>query len=115
MKCTPLAVESYGRWGSEARQVFSHLASRLSFGLGIQKPKILVEMHGQLNIVLVRCNARALYSRACNLVLLLYMYSLVVLRYMYSCILVFSAVYVLIIIIIPNSLKMVARYRHVWW
>ncbi|KAL5499666.1 hypothetical protein EMCRGX_G011121 [Ephydatia muelleri] len=67
-KCTPLAVESYGSWGSEARQVFSHLASRLSFGLGIQKPKILVEMYGKLNIALVRCNARALLSRACNLV-----------------------------------------------
>ncbi|KAL5506462.1 hypothetical protein EMCRGX_G008100 [Ephydatia muelleri] len=53
-KCTPLAVESYGSWGSEARQVFSHLASRLSFGLGIQKPKILVEMYGKLNIALVR-------------------------------------------------------------
>ena len=67
-KCTPLAVESYGSWGSKARQVFSHLASRLSFGSGIQKPKILVEMYGQLNIALVRCNARALLSRACNLV-----------------------------------------------
>ena len=67
-KCTPLTVESYGSWGSEARQVFSHLVSRLSFGLGIQKPKILVEMYGKLNIALVRCNARALLSRACNLV-----------------------------------------------
>ena len=38
-KCTPLAAESYESWGSEARQDFSHLASRLSFGLGIQKPK----------------------------------------------------------------------------
>ena len=56
-KCTPLTVESYGSWGSEARQV-------LSFGLGIQKPKILVEMYGKLNIAIVRCNARALLSRA---------------------------------------------------
>ena len=46
-KCTPLAVESYGSWGSEARQVFSHLTSCLSFGLGIQKPKILLEMYGK--------------------------------------------------------------------
>eukprot|EP00731_Ephydatia_muelleri_P026850 Em0018g950a len=66
-KCTPLAVESYGSWGSEARQVFSHLASRLSFGVGILKPKILVEIYGKLNIALMRCNARAL-SRECNLV-----------------------------------------------
>ena len=67
-KCTPLAVESYGSWGSEARQVFSHLALRLSFGVGILKPKILVKIYGKLNIALVRCNARALLSRACNLV-----------------------------------------------
>ena len=67
-KCTPFAVESYGSWGSEAKQVFSHLASRLSFGVGILKPKSLVEIYGKLNIALVRCNARALLSRACNLV-----------------------------------------------
>ena len=67
-KCTPLAIESYGSWDIEARQVFSHLASRLSFGLGIQKTKILIEMYGKLNIALVRCNARALLSRTCNLV-----------------------------------------------
>ena len=41
-KCTPLAVESYGIWGIEPG---SHLASRLS--IGIQKPKILVEMYGK--------------------------------------------------------------------
>ncbi|KAL5479509.1 hypothetical protein EMCRGX_G023036 [Ephydatia muelleri] len=52
-KCTPLAVESYGSWGSEARQVFSHLALRLSFGVGILKPKILVKIYGKLNIALV--------------------------------------------------------------
>ena len=46
-KCTPLVVESYGSWGSEARQVFSHLTSCLSFGIGIQKPKILLEMYGK--------------------------------------------------------------------
>ncbi|KAL5488771.1 hypothetical protein EMCRGX_G017764 [Ephydatia muelleri] len=55
-------ILSCGSWGSEARQVFSHLASHLSFGLGIQKPKILVEMYGKLNIALVRCNARALLT-----------------------------------------------------
>ena len=44
--CIPLAVESLGSWGIEVRQAFSHLASRLSFGLGHQKPKILQEMYG---------------------------------------------------------------------
>eukprot|EP00731_Ephydatia_muelleri_P015789 Em0009g213a len=66
-KCIPLAVESYGNWGFEARQAFSHLASRLSFGIGHQKSKLLVDIYGRLNVTLVRCNARALLSRACNL------------------------------------------------
>ena len=66
--CIPLAVESYGNWGIEARQAFSHLASRLSFGLGHQKPKILVDIYGKLNVALVRCNARDLLSRTCDLV-----------------------------------------------
>ena len=43
-KCIPLAVESYGNWGLEARQAFSHLASRLSFGIGHQKSKTLVDI-----------------------------------------------------------------------
>ncbi|KAL5457665.1 hypothetical protein EMCRGX_G034949 [Ephydatia muelleri] len=66
-KCIPLAVESYGNWGFEARQAFSHLASRLSFGIGHQKSKLLVDIYGRLNVTLVRCIARALLSRACNL------------------------------------------------
>ena len=66
-KCIPLAVESYGNWDLEARQAFSHLASRLSFGIGHQKSKLLVDIYGRLNVTLVRCNARALLSRACNL------------------------------------------------
>ncbi|KAL5515919.1 hypothetical protein EMCRGX_G001164 [Ephydatia muelleri] len=66
-KCIPLAVESYGNWGFEARQAFPQLASRLSFGIGHQKSKLLVDIYGRLNVTLVRCNARALLSRACNL------------------------------------------------
>ncbi|KAL5517220.1 hypothetical protein EMCRGX_G002723 [Ephydatia muelleri] len=48
-KCIPLAVESYGNWGFEAKQAFSHLASRLSFGIGHQKSKLL---YGRLNVTL---------------------------------------------------------------
>ena len=66
--CIPLAVENHGNWGIEARLAFSHLTSHLSFGLGHQKPKILIEIYGKLNIALVCCNARDLLSRACNLV-----------------------------------------------
>ncbi|KAL5517144.1 hypothetical protein EMCRGX_G002623 [Ephydatia muelleri] len=51
-KCIPLAVESYGNWGFEARQAFSHLASRLSFGIGHQKSKLLLDIYGRLNITL---------------------------------------------------------------
>ena len=51
--CIPLAVESYGNWGLEARQAFSHLASHLSFGLGYNKSKTLVDLYGRLNIALV--------------------------------------------------------------
>ena len=67
-KCIPFAVESYGNWGFEVRQALFHLASRLSFGIGHQKSKTLVEIYGKLNLTLVRCNARALLSRECNLV-----------------------------------------------
>ena len=67
-KCIPLAVESYGNWGLEARQAYSHLVSRLSFRIGHQKLKLLVDIYGRLNVTIVRCNARALLSRACNLV-----------------------------------------------
>ena len=74
-KCIPLAVESYGNWGFEARQAFSHLASHLSFSIGHQKSKLLVDIYGRLNVTLVRCNARALLSRACNCV-----YSVLVIR-----------------------------------
>ncbi|KAL5506067.1 hypothetical protein EMCRGX_G007638 [Ephydatia muelleri] len=51
-KCILLAVESYGNWGLEARQAFSHLASRLSFGIGHQKSKLLVDIYGRLNVTL---------------------------------------------------------------
>eukprot|EP00731_Ephydatia_muelleri_P004681 Em0002g857a len=51
-KCIPLAVESYGNWGLEARQAVSHLASRLSFGIGHQKSKLLVDIYGRLNVTL---------------------------------------------------------------
>ncbi|KAL5457725.1 hypothetical protein EMCRGX_G035014 [Ephydatia muelleri] len=51
-KCIPLAVESYGNWGFEARQAFSHLASHLSFSIGHQKSKLLVDIYGRLNVTL---------------------------------------------------------------
>ena len=65
--CSPLAVESYGNSSLDARRAFSHLASRLSVGLGYHRAKTLVNLYGRLNVALVWCNARALLCRACNL------------------------------------------------
>ena len=46
--CTPLAVGVIGT-GVLNRQAFSHLASRLSFGLGYHD---LVDLYGRLNVAL---------------------------------------------------------------
>ena len=61
--CVPLAVESYGNWGKEAKNTFARLASILSISLHCNpKAKVLTEMYGRLNISLVRSVARAILS-----------------------------------------------------
>ena len=60
----PLAVECYGNWGSEARQTFARLASRLSFSLPEPKSIILMGLYGKMNTTPVRCNTRALLARS---------------------------------------------------
>ena len=62
-KCIPLAVESYGNWGLEAKQALSHLSSRLSFGLCYHKSKTLLDLYGRLNVALVQYNARSVVAR----------------------------------------------------
>ena len=48
--CLPCAVKTQAEnRGLEARQAFSHLASSLSFGLGYQKSKVIVDIYGRLN------------------------------------------------------------------
>eukprot|EP00731_Ephydatia_muelleri_P009658 Em0005g244a len=61
--CIPLAVETYGCWGTEARDSFSRLAARLALQLHCSKSKALVSIYQRLNLTLVRCAARALLSR----------------------------------------------------
>ena len=47
----PLAVETYGNWGREVREVFSRLAS---FGQASHKSGFLMEIFSHLNMSLVR-------------------------------------------------------------
>ena len=62
--CIPLAVETYGCWGTEAIQALSRLATRLSTRQ--ERPKSLVsnEIFGRLSLALVRANSRAILSRS---------------------------------------------------
>ncbi|KAL5515617.1 hypothetical protein EMCRGX_G000809 [Ephydatia muelleri] len=62
--CIPLAVESYGCWGTEAQQSFSRLAARLAIQMGCSKSQATTIVHQRLSLSLVRANARALLSRA---------------------------------------------------
>ena len=62
--CIPLAVETYGCWGAEARLHLSCLASRLAARLNCSKSHATSTLYGRLNLVLVRANAKALLSRA---------------------------------------------------
>ena len=62
--CIPLAVETYGCWGVEARLHLSCLASCLAARLNCSKSHATSTLYGRLNLVLVRANARALLSQA---------------------------------------------------
>ena len=62
--CIPLAVESYGCWGTEAQQSFSRLAARLAIQMGCSKSQATTTVYQRLSLSLVRANARALLSRA---------------------------------------------------
>ena len=62
--CIPLAVDSYGCWGTEARQSVSRLAARLAIQMGCSKSQATTILYQRLSLSLVRANARALLSRA---------------------------------------------------
>ena len=63
-KCTPLAVETYGCWGAEARETLSRLATRLVIPMRCTKSQATASIYGRLSLTLVRSCARALLSRA---------------------------------------------------
>ena len=63
-KCTPLAVETYGCWGAEARETLSCLATCLAIPMRCTKSKATASIYGRLSLTLVRSCARALLSRA---------------------------------------------------
>ena len=63
-RCIPMVVESYGCWGTEARQALSQLASRLAVRTNTYKSQMLNSLYGRLNLTLIRCNARAILSRS---------------------------------------------------
>ena len=62
--CIPLAVETYGCWGVEAQGSISRLAVHLALQLQCSNSKAITSIYQRLSLTLVRCNARALLSRA---------------------------------------------------
>ena len=61
--CIPLAVETFGHWGKEAQNVFSHLASLLSIHQGRPKSVALFDIYSRMNMCLVRAVSRAIMGR----------------------------------------------------
>ena len=62
-QCIPIVVETYGSWGSEAKQALSQLASRLAVQTNSEKSQMLGSLCGHLSMTLVRANARAILNR----------------------------------------------------
>ena len=58
--CVPLAVETYGNWGEEARSTINQLASCLSIVSLLHKSRAIFKIYGKLNLSLVRSNSRAI-------------------------------------------------------
>ena len=61
--CVPLVAETYGAWGNEAIEAFSHLASWLATLTCRPKLAVLAGIYGRLNFHLVRANAIAILTR----------------------------------------------------
>ena len=62
--CIPLVVETYGCRGEESQSSVSRLAACLTLQLQCSKSKATTSIYQTLNLTLVRCNARAMLSRA---------------------------------------------------
>ena len=61
--CVPIAVETYGCWGTEAKWALSQLASRLATRQNCPKSAAVSALYQRLSMTLVRANVRALLSR----------------------------------------------------
>jgi hypothetical protein len=61
--CVPLAVDSYGRWGSEAHTSFGTIASHLSIRTKTSLSAASNTIYSLLGINLARFNARAILAR----------------------------------------------------
>ena len=62
--CIPIAVRTYGCWGTEAKWAISLLASRLATCQNCPKSAAVTGLYQRLSMTLVRANVRALLSRA---------------------------------------------------
>ena len=62
--CIPIAVETYGCWGTEAKWAISQLASCLATRQNCPKSASATALYQRLSMTLVRANVRALLSRA---------------------------------------------------
>ena len=51
--CVPLAVETYGNWGKEARDTFSRLATWLAIWSPKSKSSCVYEIYSRLNLTLL--------------------------------------------------------------
>ena len=59
-RCVPLAVENRRAWGLEALNAFSQVASQLAIRGNTPKSKVVAELYGRLNLLLIRANARSI-------------------------------------------------------
>ena len=65
--CIPLAIETYGCWGTEARQCLCRIANHLAVRMGWSVSKATTSLYGRLSLALIRANARAILSRTVSL------------------------------------------------
>jgi hypothetical protein len=61
--CVPVAVDYYGVWGEEARELFSNVATNLSYQMNMSKSKSVCAIYNFLGIILARHNAVSVLSK----------------------------------------------------
>ena len=61
--CVPLAVKTYGKWGSKAHTIITRLATQLAICASVPKRRVIDDLYGRLRLVLSRCMAKAILAR----------------------------------------------------